>query len=125
MIKYRLIERGNPRSPEDPKKIYATPQKTGTKSLEAISQDIADISSLSRGDISNVLTNLVEQIPKYLLDGQSVKLGELGTMRVSFSSEGVDSEDEFSTSKMKGLKIIFTPGVGMKDKLARARFEKA
>lgn len=124
MLKYKLVERGNPSDKEAPKKIYARPVKTGTKTVSSLSSDIADISSLSRGDINNVITNLVERIPKDLLEGNSVSLGELGTLRVSFSSEGVETEADFHTSKIKGLKVIFTPGKLIKEELKKAKFGK-
>ena len=101
MLKYKLIEKGLPNDPTAPKKYYATNVLKGKKTIQAISKDIVDLSSLSRGDVQNVLANLVDQIPKYLLEGQSVNLVELGTMRVSYSSEGVENEIEFNTTKIK------------------------
>ncbi|KOH43397.1 DNA-binding protein [Sunxiuqinia dokdonensis] len=123
-MKYKLVERGKPGDPDAPKKLYASPVKTGTKTISSLSGDIADISSLSRGDINSVITNLVERIPKDLLEGNSVSLGELGTLRISFSSEGVADEADFHTSKIKGLKVIFTPGKLIKEELKRAKFNK-
>lgn len=124
MLKYKLVERGNPSDKTAAKKFYARPVKTGTKTVASLSTDIADISSLSRGDVNSVITNLVERIPKELLEGRSVSLGELGTLRIGFSSEGVDSEKDFHTSKIKGLKVIFTPGKLIKDELPKANFSK-
>lgn len=124
MLTYKLIERGNPRDIEAPKKFYATHVNKGKKSLKDISVDIEDRSSLSRGDISNVLDNLVDQIPKYLLDGQSVQLGDLGTFRLSLSSDGVDTPEVFNTGMIKNLKIIFTPGTMLKDELTKASYSK-
>jgi predicted histone-like DNA-binding protein len=124
MLTYKLTERGLPNDPQAPKKLYASPVSKGRKSIQAISKDLADISSLSRGDVQNVLMNLVDQIPKYLLDGQSVSLGELGSMRLSFSSEGVENEGQFNTNMVKNMKIIFTPGTMLKDAMGKAAFEK-
>lgn len=125
MLKYKLIEKQNPRNPNAPKKFYAANVKRGSKSISTISKDIQSKSSLTRGDIQSVLINLVDQIPKYLLDGQSVSLGELGSLRLSLSSEGVDKEDDFNTSKIKNIKVIFTPGKLIKDEISKAQFEKA
>lgn len=124
MLKYKLIERANPRDPQAPKKVYATPVLNGKKDLKAIGIDIVEKSSLTRGDVNNTLDNLVDQVPKYLLDGQSVNLGDLGTLRISFSSEGVESEEDFHTSKIKNVKLIFTPGKELKKKLRDASFDK-
>ncbi|MBS2100452.1 HU family DNA-binding protein [Carboxylicivirga linearis] len=125
MLKYKLIERGNPRDPAAAKKVYASPVLSGKKGLKAISVDIVEKSSLTRGDVNNTLDNLVDQIPKYLLDGNSVSLGDLGTLRMSFSSERVDSATDFNASMIKNIKIIFTLGKDLKKKLADASFEKA
>jgi len=117
------MERGKPGDAGGPKKIYAAPVITGKKNLSQISRDITELSSLSRGDIHNVLTNLVDQLPKYLLEGNSVSLGEFGTLRISFSSEGVERQSEFNTGRIKGVKVIFTPGMAIKNELAKARFK--
>ena len=125
MLKYKLIEKGNPRDLTAPKKFYASHVSSGRKTIKNISRDIEDKSSLSRGDISNVLDNLVDQIPKYLLDGQLVSLGELGSFRLTLSSEGAEQEKDFKSNMIKNVKIIFTPGKMLKDEVAKARFEKA
>ena len=125
MLKYKLIEKANPRDLTAPKKFYASHVSSGRKTIKNISRDIEDKSSLSRGDISNVLDNLVDQIPKYLLDGQLVSLGELGSFRLTLSSEGSEQEKDFKSNMIKNVKIIFTPGKMLKDEVAKARFEKA
>ena len=121
MLKYKLIERGNPLKKDAPKKHYASLVPQGKKTFRDISKDIEDKSSLTRGDISNVLENLVDQIPKYLLDGQSVKLGDLGTFRLSLSCE---NKDDFNTSKIKSTKIIFSSGKFLKDNVDNVHFER-
>lgn len=106
MLKYKLIQRINPSDRTKPAKWYASPSSRGRKSIKQISNDVSGSSSLSRGDIQNVILSLVDQIPKYLVDGQSVELGELGTLRISFSSEGVDNKEDFNTSKIEKAKIF-------------------
>ena len=88
-----------------------------------ITDDLVLISSLSRGDISSVIENLIDIMPKYLLMGKSVQLGELGTLRISFSSEGADSMSELNPDMVRGQKIIFTPGLLLKEILPRLTFE--
>jgi predicted histone-like DNA-binding protein len=124
MLKYKLAQKSNPRDLTAPKKFYATHVSSGKKTIKNISRDIEDKSSLSRGDISNVLDNLVDQVPKYLLDGQTVSLGELGSFRLSLSSEGADKAKDFNTSMIRNVKIIFTPGKLLKEEVAKAKFEK-
>lgn len=123
MLQYSLIQRANPRDLTLPKKWYAASSSRGRKTLKEISTDVSGASSLSRGDIQNAILGLVDQVPKYLLDGQSVELGELGTLRISFSSEGVENPDDFSPARITQVRIIFTPGMALKNILHESRFE--
>jgi predicted histone-like DNA-binding protein len=122
-MKYKLTERINPQNRAD-KKWYATPVNDGKVTKTAISTEIILMSSLSRGDVSNTIESLLEVVPKYLLMGKSVSLGELGSLRISFSSEGVEDPDEFNVGMIKGVRVIFTPSVELKKAIANIDFEK-
>lgn len=119
-----MIQRENP---QDRSKVkwYAAPVNDGKIAKNDLTKEIVNISSLSRGDVSNVIESLLDVIPKYLLMGKSISLGELGTIRVSFGSEGVEDVKDFNVSKISGVKIVFTPGVELKKQLSEIRFESA
>lgn len=123
-MKYKLIERGNPSDKTAPKKWYAAPINAGKVTEKIIAKEIASRSSLTAGDVMNVLHNFLDLLPNHLVDGKSVKLGEFGTFRISFSSEGVDNESEFTVDKMKNKKVLFTPGSDFKQGLNAITFEK-
>lgn len=125
MLKYRLVQRANPRNASQPKKLYAMPVFNGRRTMLQLSEDVASSSSLSRGDLQNALMSIADNIPKYLLDSNSVQLGEIGNLRITFSSQGVDSEKDFDTTMIRDLKIVFTPGPRLKQILLHARFEKS
>ncbi|MGE0076907.1 MAG: HU family DNA-binding protein [Bacteroidales bacterium] len=124
-MKYKLVEKGNPLKPEIPKKWYANPINQGVVSKAQVSKEIAGRSSLTSGDISNVLENLIEELPKYLIAGNSVKLGEFGTFRLSISGEGSDTKEGYKASNIKNAKVIFTPGAALKKALETIHYEKA
>ena len=121
-MKYKIIWRVNPQD-RTKGKWYALPVNDGKISKTDLAKEIVSISALSRGDVSSVIENLLEILPKYLLMGKSVNLGELGTLRVSFGSEGVDDEKDFNVNKITSVKIVFTPGVELKKQLANIHFE--
>jgi predicted histone-like DNA-binding protein len=73
--------------------------------------------------VSSVIENLIDILPKYLLMGKSVNLGDLGTLRVSFSSEGAVDQKQFDASKISGVKIRFTPSPKLKEQLRDLCFE--
>jgi predicted histone-like DNA-binding protein len=123
-MKYKAIQRANPQDRKQ-SKWYASPVNEGKIAITELAKEIVEISSLARGDVSNVIESLIDVVPKYLLMGKSVNLGELGTLRVSFGSEGVNTEAEVGASKISGVKIVFTPGIELKKRLADIHFEKA
>ncbi|MCC8145485.1 MAG: HU family DNA-binding protein, partial [Bacteroidales bacterium] len=106
-------------------KFYATPVNSGKVTLDDLSNRIARSSSLTRGDILNVLSNFLDEMPEYLKDGKSVQLGDFGTVRLSFSSEGVDTLEEVNASLIKNIRVIFTPNIKLKEELRRTPFEEA
>ena len=80
---------------------------------------------MSRGDVGNVIDCLLDTVPKYLLMGKSVNLGDLGTLRISFSSEGVEKPEEFNIGKIKGLRVLFTPSPTLRKSIKDIKLEKA
>jgi predicted histone-like DNA-binding protein len=122
-MKYKMIKRINPQE-RSQTKWYASPVITGKISKTDLAKEVVNLSSLSRGDVSSVIENLLDIMPKYLLMGKSVNMGELGTLRVSFGSEGVENEKDFNSTKIKGAKIVFTPGIELKKQLATIKYTK-
>ena len=121
-MKIKLIERRKPGTKTGPGKFYASPVNVGKKTLRDIAHDIAGRSSLTRGDIENVLANFMDCLPHYLRDGFSVQLGEFGTMRLTLSSEGAATEKAFKTEKIMP-RVTFTPGVALKAALRENSYE--
>ena len=116
-----MVQRKNPQKKSEVK-FYASPVNAGKKTLRDIAKDIAGRSSLTRGDIENVLTNFMECLPSYLRDGFSVQLGEFGTVRLTLSSEGALNEKAFKTETIKP-RVTFTPGVELKAALRDNSYE--
>ena len=115
-MKIRLVPKKNPQKREEVK-FYANPVNLGHKSLDDIARDIAGRSSLTRGDVSNVLYNFIDCLPHYLRDGFSIQLGEFGSMRVTLSSKGSETEKTFKTETIKP-RVVFTPGTELKRELS-------
>ena len=120
-MKIRLVPKKNPQKREEVK-FYANPVNVGRKTLDDIARDISGRSSLTRGDISNVLYNFIDCLPHYLRDGFSIQLGEFGSMRLTLSSEGAATEKAFKTEKIKPH-VTFTPGVELKAALRDNSYE--
>jgi predicted histone-like DNA-binding protein len=122
-MKYKMIKRMNPQD-RSQAKYYAAPVIDGNVSKADLTKDIAAISSMSRGDVTNVFEATRDVAPKYIKMGKSVCIGDLGTLRISFGSEGVDNVDDFNVNMINGVRYVFTPSQELKQQLADIRFEK-
>ena len=123
-MKYKLIKRRNPSNPYSYNKFHAIPVYHSLVDMKEIAKEISERSSLSSGDVFNVLQNLTDILPRYLTDGKRIQLGDLGIFRLLFSSEGVDNKDDFKLSKIRGIKINFSAGKEIKKQIKNIRFEK-
>ena len=123
-MNYKLTQRANPQHRDQQAKWYASPVNDGKIDQRAISTEIVELSSLARGDVANVIESLLDTLPKYLLMGKSVSLGDFGTLRLSFSSEGVEDPADFRTSMIGNVKVVFTPSPEFKRALENVKFSR-
>ena len=87
MYKYKLVQRSNPLVKGSPKKWYASP--------------------LSEAAHLELLGNYARQ---QLLQGHTVRVGDLGTLRITFKSDGVEDITKYNASTMiKEPRILFMP----------------
>ena len=75
-------------------------------------------------DTMAVLEGLVQIIRDEILNGKIIKLGDFGTFRTTLSATGVATEEEFTTSKIKGLNVRFRPAQEFTAQLANVKYEK-
>lgn len=123
-MKYKLIQKANPLEPDSERKWYASPVKAGTINNYQLSKGIANKSFLARGAVINVIENMVDEIPRYLIEGYSVNLNNFGTLRLSLSSEGVENPEEFTAHNIKHRRVVFTPSQELKKILQKISFEE-
>ena len=75
------------------KKLYH-PQvvTTGTVGLDQLSREVAELSSLSPGDVKNTIDNLITVMTRHLQSSESVSLDGLGNFSLSMRSTGKGAE---------------------------------
>ena len=125
-IKYNVIERGEPGvEGGGTKKYYASAQTSGNLGIEDLTEQIESISTVSGADIRAVLYSIVDVVPKLLSNGSIVEIGDLGSFRVSISSEASETAEEVSASNIKKAKILFRPGKKFSTMLKTLEYKKA
>jgi len=68
-----------------------------------------------------VIVNLIDELPKWLMEGDSVKLDGFGSFRLSFSSDGVATKDEVTANQITDIRIIFDADDAIKERIAKTR----
>jgi predicted histone-like DNA-binding protein len=124
-IKYKVIEKGQPGVVGGgEKKFYASASMSGQMTLNGLTKSIEKISTVSGADIRAVVYAMVDVMKDALADGQIVRLGELGSLRVSISSEGKATAAEVNATSVKGARVVFSPGKDLKDMLTTLTYTK-
>ena len=95
---------------EGKKLFYPRVMLTGSVDTNRIAKDIAEMSSLSTGDVKNVIDNLVIAMARHLQASESVILDGLGSFRFTLntSGKGVESEADVNASQSI-LRVRFQP----------------
>ncbi|MFV0175767.1 HU family DNA-binding protein [Empedobacter falsenii] len=123
-IKYNVIQKAYPGDSTGPKKFYANSIADGEISLRRLSKEIAQTSSVSESDVYASLIDLAKMLAKHLADGKIVRLGDFGSFQISISSEGADSISKVTSASIKNAKILFRPGIDLRETLATLKYEK-
>lgn len=124
MIRYKVVERADPRDLDKPKKYYAAPRNIKIATFRDFIDDIADRSIVSTPDIVAVMESLFQLIPTYLSNGRIIKFGDLGTFTIKLVSEGQDTEEEVNAHTIKNVIVRFIPSKLLREKVNTARFVK-
>jgi predicted histone-like DNA-binding protein len=122
-LQFNVVERANPQTKE--KKWYASPKLTGNRNLKNFSKDLSSVSSLSAGDVQNVIVNLINELPKWLMEGDSVKLDGFGSFRLSFSSDGAATKEEVTANNITDVRIIFDADDEIKELVKKTKINPA
>lgn len=106
-MKYKVISKQNPQNRKAPEKFYGTPVWDGRVSIDELSDIIAGRSSLTAGDVANVLRNFLDEVPRLMLMGKAVDLEKFGIFRISFGSYGAANAKDFNTSMIRDVKVVY------------------
>jgi nucleoid DNA-binding protein len=59
-----------------------------------------------------------------LREGKIIELGEIGNFQITVNSEGVETEEEATTSLVKRASVTFRPAIALKDMLQTMKYRK-
>ena len=125
ILKYKLVTRINPQNKSEQPKWYAKAVQDRTIDFEGLVTHMSEHNSpYSRGVIHGVLTDMLDCVKELVLDGKSVRLGDLGSLQIGISSKGAVTEEDFSDTLIKKARINFRPGLALMGALSNLTFAK-
>ena len=125
-VKYTLQEKGNPSNPAAPKKWYAVAKSTGDFTFRKLAKEIAEGgTTVSDTDVLAVLNDLTKILRRHLENGEIVRFGDFGSFQISIGSEGAETPEKYHRSMIRTKKVLFRPGISLKEMLNNLTFEKA
>ena len=110
-VKYKLVLKKDltKGAATDAKRYYASANVTGMMDFDTICDVVADRSTASDGDVALVLLGLIRA---------------LGNFRLSLGSSGVVNADDFHASLIRKPRIIYSPGVKLREMIAKVSIER-
>ena len=124
IVKYNVVERGNPSDPSAPKKYYPSALASGSVDLRGMAEKAVSISTLSEADTVAVVDTFLKLIPDELRRGNVVQLGDFGSFWVKFKTEASTRPEEVNANNITGILVRFIPGKEFKARLKDFSFEK-
>ena len=110
MAKFKLTQKKNPMKKDEPAKWYAIPSVVNRLTTRTVCKVVTRNTTTAPTEAESTFNLVCDGIIHELQQGNSVQLGELGWLRLSFGSEGVEDLTKFDAASMiKNLKVVFSP----------------
>ena len=87
MYKYKLVKKINPQDKAAPKKWYAIPISEVPQTVKAMTRAATENTTTAPIEMEAALELLGRHARQQLQQGHTVRVGDLGTIRVSFKSD--------------------------------------
>ena len=121
---YKIIKKKNMGKDKEqyPDKHYAIANYNGHTEEDKLYDLISARSTVSSADVKVVLDALNAVLDMELHAGNIVQVGELGNFRMSLSSGGSKTREDFSPSLLRKARVLFRPGRSLRNTIKGTRF---
>lgn len=117
MLKYTIVARNNPKNDT---MLYTGQLVSATPvGLDELSEDISNECTVTVHDVKAVLSAMERHIARQLRNGNSVRLGDLGSFHARLHCKTEAQFDAFSADNLIGLRVRFTPSRGLRYQLSK------
>lgn len=122
-VKITAVGKTNPRNTTDPLTYYPTAIKRGQIELDELSEKIAYNTTATPADCYLIILALVKTISQELEQGNIVKLGHMGSFKISVKGTGSETPNAVNATNISSARIIFRPGKQFNKMLNSLKYE--
>lgn len=106
MIPYIIKAKKNPQNKDV--KYYAQIAPVKYVRLDNITERISEKCTVTEHDVKAVLSALQMCVVKYITDGRTVRLGDLGSFRATLKGKPCETKEEVKASKIERVRVRYT-----------------
>ena len=122
LVKRRDMSKG---ASEGAKLYYAQTVTTRNVHFNDLCEEIAETCTLTSADIKAVLDRMIWVMVSHLKNSEVIEFADLGNFRISASSKGSNTPDEFTSSLLRKPRVIFHPGKRLQEMRTLATYYRA
>lgn len=123
-VSYKAVARRKPGGTPDEIKYYAAIVRGKKVDLRTLIEDIAERNTLQTPDVFAVLESFLQMSVRYLSDGRTIDMGQLGYFSATISSHGEETPEEVDRQSIKKLNVNFRGSTLLKKRLLQVDYEK-
>jgi predicted histone-like DNA-binding protein len=121
---YRVIARKNPRKPDEAPKYHAEAVSRGVIDMEQLLDAMCEDNTLNRDEARMGLNRMFHKSREFLKLGFNVHLGDLGYMRLTTRSKGVDKPEEVTAAAVTDIAPHFVFGKTLRSDIKNISLER-
>ena len=109
-MRYKLIQRSNPNDRDAAKKWYAIPINVEAEDIKTMSKSATENTTTAPIELEASLELFGKYAEERLKRGEAIRVGNLGTLRLTFRSDGAENIQELKSQQMiHDARMLFTP----------------
>ena len=120
-INVKCVQRSNPND-RSIVKWYPIQKMSQLLDENEVAEYIADETTLNPSEAMMAIRQLYKIVSRELLNGNTVKLGNLGTFSVSLTTTGAESKSELTANNIEKVNLRFIASSKIKEALQNAKF---
>ncbi|NLD23576.1 MAG: hypothetical protein GX670_05030 [Bacteroidales bacterium] len=103
-------------------KYVASMERGEVITIDEVAEMVQDRSSLTRGDLKNSFTQMLDVVIYLVTCGHKVSLGDLGGLLPEINAKACDTPEEVTADTITRFYALFKPSVELTDRLNQVEF---